>query len=443
MRITIAGSGYVGLVAGACYASTGNTVTMVDSDPDRIDMLLRGKVPIYEPGLGELLEENYKAKRISYTTDLTTAAGDAEIIGITVGTPSREDGSVDMSYVEKVAEQIGKSIKNYVVIVGKSTVPVGTSKLVCDIIRKHTSVEFDYVSNPEFLKEGSAVDDFLSPDRVVIGTNSERARKIMAHIYDPFMRQGRRILFMDPISAELTKYACNSMLATRISFMNEMAQLAESVGADIQQVRSGMGSDHRIGKAFLFPGLGYGGSCFPKDVKALIHTAKLAGVDSGIVSAAEDTNNRQIDIMFDKISNYYNGDLAGKKFAMWGLAFKPRTDDMREAPSVKLIKRLLESGATVAAHDPQSHHTAKIELGDTVTYHDYVYEPLQDADGLIICTEWMEFRTPDFRHISETLRCPVIFDGRNLYDAEYVTDAGIDYLCIGRADALANKKKEV
>jgi len=443
MRITIAGSGYVGLVAGACYASTGNTVTMVDSDPKRIEMLLRGEVPIYEPGLAELLEENYKAQRISYTTDLASAVADAEIIGITVGTPSQEDGSVDMSYVETVAEQIGKSLKNYAVIVTKSTVPVGTSKRVCDIIREQTSVEFDYVSNPEFLKEGSAVDDFLSPDRVVIGTNSPRARKIMAHVYDPFMRQGRRILFMDPISAELTKYACNSMLATRISFMNEMAQLAESVGADIQQVRSGMGSDHRIGKAFLFPGLGYGGSCFPKDVKALIHTAKLAGVDSGIVSAADETNNRQVDVMFNKISGYYNGDLAGKKFAMWGLAFKPRTDDMRQAPSVKLIKRLLESGCTVAAHDPQSHHTAKVELGETITYHDDVYEPLQDADGLIICTEWMEFRTPDFRRISESLRCPVIFDGRNLYDAEYVNDAGIDYLCIGRADALVNKKKEV
>jgi UDPglucose 6-dehydrogenase len=443
MRITIAGSGYVGLVAGACYASTGNTVTMVDSDPKRIDMLLRGEVPIYEPGLGELLDENYRAKRISYTTDLTTAVADAEIIGITVGTPSQEDGSVDMSYVEKVAEQIGKSLKNYAVVVAKSTVPVGTSKRVCDIIRKHTSVEFDYVSNPEFLKEGSAVDDFLSPDRVVIGTNSPRARKIMAHVYDPFMRQGRRILFMDPISAELTKYACNSMLATRISFMNEMAQLAETVGADIQQVRSGMGSDHRIGKAFLFPGLGYGGSCFPKDVKALIHTAKLAGVDSGIVSAADETNNRQIDMMFDKINRYYNGNIAGKKFAMWGLAFKPRTDDMRQAPSVKLIKRLIESGATVAAHDPQSHHTAKVELGDTITYHDNVYEPLQNADGLIICTEWMEFRTPDFRHVAEALKQAVIFDGRNLYDAEYVNDAGIDYLCIGRADALVNKKKEV
>ena len=443
MRITIAGSGYVGLVAGACYASTGNTVTMVDSDPDRIDMLLRGELPIYEPGLGELLDENFKAKRISYTTDLTTAAADAEIIGITVGTPPQEDGSVDMSYVDQVAEQIGKSIKNYVVVVAKSTVPVGTSKRVCDIIRRCTSVEFDYVSNPEFLKEGSAIDDFLSPDRVVIGTNSERARKIMGHIYDPFMRQGRRILFMDPVSAELTKYACNSMLATRISFMNEMAQLAETVGADIQQVRSGMGSDHRIGRAYLFPGLGYGGSCFPKDVKALIHTAKLAGMESGVVSAADNANNRQIDVMFDKISNYYGGKLAGKKFAVWGLAFKPRTDDMREAPSVKIIRRLLECGTTVAAHDPQAHHTAKAELGDTITYHDDVYEPLQNSDGLIICTEWMEFRTPDFRRISETLRRAVIFDGRNLYDAEYVNDAGIDYLCIGRANALANKKKEV
>lgn len=431
MQITIAGAGYVGLVAGACYASTGNHVTMVDPDPKRLETLRNGGVPIYEPGLGDLLAESVKAGRIQYVADLAEAPP-AEMIGIAVGTPPREDGSADLCYVEAVAEQIARHIRDYTVVVTKSTVPVGTSKRVCEIIRKGTDVAFDYVSNPEFLKEGSAVDDFLSPERVIIGTDSERARKLMTHLYEPFMRRGNRILHMDPVSAELTKYACNSMLAVRISFMNEMARLAETVGADIHAIRQGMGSDSRIGKAFLFPGLGYGGSCFPKDVQALIHTAETHGLSAQIVDAAHRVNDQQVDFMAGKIRDYFQGDLAGKRFAVWGLAFKPRTDDMREAPSVKLIRQLLDAGASVAAHDPQAHHTAREVLGEGISYHDDVYEPLADADGLIICTEWMEFRTPDFKRIAETLRTPVIFDGRNLYDPDYLRETPLDYLCIGR-----------
>ncbi len=442
MRITIAGAGYVGLVAGTCYASTGNTVVLADTDAGRIAVLQDGKLPIYEPGLGELLAENIRTGRISFTTDLAGACRDAEIIGIAVGTPSKSDGSADLSYVDAVAETIGKNIKDYCVVVTKSTVPIGTCRRLEQTVRKHTDVPFDYVSNPEFLKEGSAVSDFLSPERVIIGATSERARKIMAHIYAPFMRQGRRILFMDPLSAELTKYACNAMLATRISFMNEIARLAETVNADVQQVRMGMGSDSRIGKSFLFPGLGYGGSCFPKDVKALVYTGNKHGVNMGVVAAADTANESQPVVLFNKIKKYFNGDLEGKKFAVWGLAFKPKTDDMREAPSVKLIRSLLAAGVSAAAHDPEAHETAKAVLGDSITYHENVYEPLTDADGLIICTEWMEFRTPDFRRMAELLRRGVIFDGRNLYDPDYVNEAGIDYLCIGRGDAIVNRDRQ-
>jgi UDPglucose 6-dehydrogenase len=439
MRIVIAGAGYVGLVAGACYASTGNTVTMVDTDPKRIETLRAGGMPIYEPGLADLLAENRRAGRISFQTDLTAAAGEAEMIGIAVGTPPREDGSADMSFVDAAAEQIAKGLRDYVVIVTKSTVPVGTCRRICDILRANTEYPFDYVSNPEFLKEGSAVDDFLSPDRVIIGTDSPRARRVMEHLYEPFMRQGRRLLFMDPISAELTKYACNSMLATRISFMNEMARLAEKVGADIQSIRSGMGSDGRIGRAFLFPGLGYGGSCFPKDVKALVHTGDVHGVEMGVVRSADRANVAQVDWLFEKMRRYYDGDLKGRKLAVWGLSFKPRTDDMREAPSRKLIARLQQAGATISAHDPAAHDAARAVLGDSISYEEDAYDPLKDADGLAICTEWMEFRTPDFKRMAKLMRRKVIFDGRNLYDPQYVNDAGIDYLCIGRPDALIQR----
>ncbi len=436
MRIVIAGAGYVGLVAGACYASTGNTVTLVDTNGQRIKTLRAGGLPIYEPGLAELLSENRRAGRISFTTDLSQAVAGTELVGIAVGTPPREDGSVDMSFVDAVAEQIGKGIRDYVVVVTKSTVPVGTGRRICEILRRCTEQPFDYVSNPEFLKEGSAVDDFLRPDRVIVGTDSHRARTIMDHLYAPFMRQGRRLLFMDTVSAELTKYACNSMLATRISFMNEMARLSESVGADIRSGRAGMGSDARIGRAFLFPGLGYGGSCFPKDVKALVHTGGQFGLDMSVVRSVDTANATQVDWLFEKIRRYFDGNLNGKRFAMWGLAFKPRTDDMRDAPSLKLIERLRQGGARIAAHDPAAHATARAILGEAITYHDDAYEPLRGADGLVICTEWMEFRTPDFKRMAELLARPVIFDGRNLYDSEYVNHAGLDYLCIGRPDAI-------
>ena len=434
MRIMIAGAGYVGLVAGACYASTGNHVVMVDRDKDRIDMLCRGEVPIYEPALAELIADAVHAKRITFTTDLGKACNNAEVIGIAVGTPPQPDGSVDMSFVDEVAREIGKNIQGYCVIVAKSTVPVGTHIRVQQIIHKETDVEFDYVSNPEFLKEGTAVSDFLSPERVIIGTTSERARKIMTHLYSPFMRQGRRILFMSPASAELTKYACNAMLATRISFMNELARLSETVGADVHQIRLGMGSDSRIGKSFLFPGLGYGGSCFPKDVEALVHTGELHGVTMGIAAAAKTANKTQPRVLIEKIEKYFGGKLDGKKFALWGLAFKPNTDDMREAPSLEIIRYLLRHGASVAAHDPKSHTTARAVLGDTITYHDDAFDPLDGADGLVICTEWMEFRTPEFSRMAKLLRKPVIFDGRNLYEADYLRDFGLEYYCIGRPD---------
>ena len=439
MRITIVGSGYVGLVAGVCYASTGNTVTMVDSDQSKVDMLLAGEVPIYEPGLGELLAKNRSAGRIGFTTDLGQAIAHAEVIGIAVGTPSADDGSVDMSHVDEVARLIGTHMTGYCLVVTKSTVLVGTHKRVTEIIKSQTDIEFDYASNPEFLKEGSAVDDFLGPDRVIVGTDSQRARKIMQHLYSPFMRRGSRIMFMDPTSAELTKYACNSMLATRISFMNELSRLADTVGADIEHVRIGMGSDARIGKSFLFPGLGYGGSCFPKDVRALVHMGDMNDVDMGIVRATHIANETQGDYLFDKIRGYFKGDIAGKRFAVWGLAFKPRTDDMREAPSLRVIRRLLDNSASIAVHDPVAHGTAKSVLGDSITYHTNAYEPLADADGLIICTEWMEFRTPDFRQMAQAMKVPVVFDGRNLYDPEYVNGAGMDYLCVGRPDALVER----
>jgi UDPglucose 6-dehydrogenase len=442
MRITIAGAGYVGLVAGACYASTGNTVTMVDTNDDRVAMLRQGEVPIYEPGLEDLLEDSIQAGRVTFTSDLGEAVKGAEVIGIAVGTPPQPDGSADLKYVRAVAKTIGENLTDYAVVVTKSTVPVGTHKIVTDIIREHTDVPFDYASNPEFLKEGSAVDDFLSPERVIIGTDSERAQKIMAHLYGPFMRQGRRILFMDACSAELTKYACNAMLATRISFMNELSRLADAVGADIQNIRMGMGSDSRIGRAFLFPGLGYGGSCFPKDVQALVHSGETHGVEMSIVRSAHTANEKQIDVLYEKMVNYFEGDLAGKRFAVWGLAFKPRTDDMREAPSVKLIEKLLAAGASVAAHDPEAHETARAVLGDKITYYEDVYEPLDGSAGLVICTEWMEFRTPDFHRMAELLATPAIFDGRNLYEGDYVNAAGLDYYCIGRPDAPAKKASE-
>ncbi len=439
MRVTIAGAGYVGLVAGACYSSTGNHVTMVDPDTRKIETLKNGGIPIYEPGLEDLLAENTAAGRIAFSCDYGSAA-EADVIGIAVGTPSREDGSADLSFMEEAARQIGRAIRDYTVIVTKSTVPVGTHRRITDIIRGETDCAFDYVSNPEFLKEGSAVNDFLYPQRVVIGTDSETARDTMTHLYGPFMRRGQRILFMDPASAEMTKYACNAMLAVRISFMNEMARLADATGADIQQVRMGMGSDSRIGQAFLFPGIGFGGSCFPKDVRALIHTAEQASTDMGIVRAARAANDLQPDYFFQKISRYFDGDLAGTRIAVWGLAFKPNTDDMREAPSLKLIDRLHSAGAEVAAYDPQAADRARQVAGDAIAVADDPYAILAGADGLAICTEWMEFRTPDFKRIAAELKRPVIFDGRNLYDPKHVAVRGIDYICIGRPVVAGRKE---
>ena len=440
MKITIAGAGYVGLVAGACYATSGNHVIVADIDSDKVDALNRGEIPIYEPGLEDLVQDGVAAGRLKFTTDLASACKDAAVIGIAVGTPSAPDGTADLQYVRDVAETIGRSIENYAVVVTKSTVPVGTHAMVTDTIRSQTDVDFDYASNPEFLKEGSAVNDFLKPERVIIGSDSDRARKIMSRLYSPFMRQGRRILFMDTPSAELTKYACNSMLAVRISFMNEIARLAEAVGADVHSVRMGMGSDSRIGRSFLFPGLGYGGSCFPKDVQALIRTGELTGLDMGIVAAAERANRTQPDMMVQKIRNYFDGDLQGKQFAVWGLAFKPKTDDMREAPSLKVVEQLLAEGASVRAYDPQARETTREILGARITYADQPYEALNDADALIVCTEWLEFHSPDFEQMAKAMKTKVIFDGRNLYDIEYVKEFGFDYFCIGRPDS--NKEEE-
>ncbi len=435
MRVTIAGAGYVGLVAAACYATTGNHVTLADIDQAKIDALNAGVIPIFEPGLTTLIEDALAAGRIVFTTDLAQACVGAEIIGIAVGTPPAADGTADLQYVRNVAETIGKSITDYTVVVTKSTVAVGTHKMVTETIRKHTDVEFDYASNPEFLKEGSAVSDFMKPERVIIGTNSPRAEKVLQRLYGPFMRQGSPILCMDPASAELTKYACNAMLAVRISFMNEVARLADHVGADVRKVRAGMGSDSRIGPAFLYPGLGYGGSGFAKDVQAFVRTGNEYGLDMEIVSAAHRANHVQPDYLLSKIYRYFSDNLKGKRIALWGLSFKPQTDDMREAPSLTVIKNLLERGASVQAYDPEAIHSAKAILGDSISYCDGPYDAIEGADALVICTEWMEFRSPDFTKILSSLSTPVIFDGRNLYDVDHMKDLGLDYYCIGRPDA--------
>jgi UDPglucose 6-dehydrogenase len=433
MKITILGAGYVGLVSGTCYATTGNHVTIVDVDPDRIAALRRGEVPIYEVGLDVLIHENLESERLNFTTDLAEACRDAEVIGLAVGTPQDEQGKCNLQYVFQAAEEIASHIAPETTVVTKSTVPVGTGRKVQEIIASRTNVPFDYVSNPEFLKEGSAVDDFMYPERVILGTESERARRKMRHLYTPFMRRSDRILFMDVESAELAKYACNSMLALRISFMNELSRFAETIGADIQDVRLAMGTDRRIGNAFLFPGLGYGGSCFPKDVQALAHTAGEHGHDLQLVIKTHEVNQQQVDYFFEKIDSYFDSHLQGRHFALWGLAFKPRTDDVREAPAIKIAERLLERGATVCGYDPEARATTEAVLGDRIQYANKSYEALHGADGLVICTEWLEFRTPDFREIRNQLKRPVIFDGRNLYDPEMVRKEGIDYHCLGRS----------
>lgn len=436
MKITVVGTGYVGLVAGTCFADVGNEVVCVDVDKNKIDKLNRGEIPIYEPGLQEMVIRNAKEDRLFFTTDIKYGVEKSQIIFIAVGTPPDEDGSADLKYVLAVARDIGKYMNGYKVVVNKSTVPVGTADKVAAEIRKHSDQKFAVVSNPEFLKEGAAIDDFLRPDRVVIGASDPESAEIMKNLYAPFVRSGKPILVMDERSAELTKYAANSLLATKISFMNEMANLCDILGADVEMVRKGIGTDSRIGPHFIYPGTGYGGSCFPKDVQAIIKTAKEHGMELKIVRAVEEVNRRQKTILLNKIKSYFKNDLQGKTFAIWGLAFKPKTDDMREAPAIEMINALNAHGAKVRAHDPEALHEARRIFSDRVGKDLYLfekrYDALEGADGLIIMTEWNAFREPDFYLIKETLKTPVIFDGRNLYNPARMKTLNIDYFSIGR-----------
>lgn len=432
MKIAVVGTGYVGLVTGTCLSETGNTVTCVDINKEKIDLMLSGQVPIYEPGLEILFHRNIAQKRLSFTTDLAQGIKDAEIIFLALPTPPGEDGSADLSYILGAAEDIGKLLSGYTVIVDKSTVPVGTAQLVSDTLSKFTTQPFDVVSNPEFLREGVAVDDFMKPDRIVIGTMSESARKLMNQLYAPYVRQGNPIIFMDEASAELTKYAANSFLATKISFMNEVANLCEQVGANVDMVRKGIGSDERIGKRFLFPGVGYGGSCFPKDVLALLKSSEDFGYDFKILNAVIQVNQRQRENFTDRILAYYGGNVTGKHFAVWGLAFKPETDDIREAPALHILEVLITAGATVSVYDPEAMKHVERIFGSRITYAKDEYEVLEGADALVIVTEWSLFRNPDFTKITSSLKSPVIFDGRNLYDLEKMQELGFYYSSIGR-----------
>jgi len=441
MKITVVGTGYVGLVTGTCLAETGNHVCCVDIDQRKVEKLRNGQMPIYEPGLEKLFERNLKEERLSFTTSLEEGVAHSEIIFLALPTPPGEDGSADLKYVLGVAENIGKLITDYKVIIDKSTVPVGTAEKVQAAIAKNFDGEFDVVSNPEFLREGVAVEDFMKPDRIVIGTTSERAQNLLTELYGPYVRQGNPIIFMDERSAELTKYAANAFLATKISFMNEIAQLCERLGADVDMVRRGIGSDDRIGKRFLFPGIGYGGSCFPKDVQALVYSANEVKYDFKILNAVTDVNEKQKIHLVNKIRRYYNNDLAGKHFAVWGLAFKPNTDDIREAPALEIINALLESGATVSTFDPEAMNNVKAVVGDKITYAETQYDCLENADALIIATEWNEFRTPDFDKIVAAMKDTVIFDGRNLFDIEQIEKKGFHYESIGRP--LVNQPKLV
>jgi UDPglucose 6-dehydrogenase len=435
MKIAVVGTGYVGLVTGTCFAETGNKVTCIDIDKNKVDKLSNGEITIYEPGLEKIFLRNLKEGRLQFTTNLAEGIADAVIIFLALPTPPGEDGSADLRYVLGVASDIGKIISDYKVIVDKSTVPVGTAEKVHAAIAAGYKGDFDVVSNPEFLREGVAVDDFMKPDRVVVGTISERARKVMSDLYAPFVRQGNPVIFMDERSAELTKYAANSFLAAKISFMNEIAQLCEKLGADVDMVRRGIGSDERIGKRFLFPGIGYGGSCFPKDVQALVKSSEDVGYDFKILKAVEEVNELQKLHLIPKIKTYFNNDLKGKKFALWGLAFKPNTDDIREAPALYLIDALTEAGATITAFDPEAMPNVKKTIGDKITYAENQYSSLENADALIIATEWSEFRTPDFDMINSKLKNKVIFDGRNLFDVNYISNLGYHYESIGRPKA--------
>lgn len=431
MKITIVGTGYVGLVAGTCFADSGHDVTCVDIDQRKIETLQRGEVPIYEPGLEEMLRKNVAEKRLTFTTDLSSAVPDSKAVFIAVGTPAGESGDADLRHVLEAARQIGRALRGYALVVTKSTVPVGTADKVRQVIAQSTQVEFDVVSNPEFLKEGAAIDDFLKPDRVVIGTESERARKLMSELYAPFVRTENPILFMDTRSAELTKYAANAMLATRISFMNDIAMLCEKVGGDVDSIRKGMGADKRIGYPFLFPGVGYGGSCFPKDVKALIATAREFGVEFDLMRAVERTNERQKKLLVQKAVRHF-GSLADRNFAVWGVSFKPKTDDTREAPAVEVIEGLLGKGGKVFCCDPVAEGAARRHFGDRIRYASSPYEALEKADALFLVTEWNQFRHPDFDRMKAIMKTPVIFDGRNVFNPSVLREKGFIYFGIGR-----------
>jgi len=431
MKIAVIGTGYVGLVVGTCFADTGNRVTCVDVDEQKIDLLKKGGVPIYEPGLEELIGRNVDEGRLHFSIDVASAIKEAAVCFIAVGTPPDEDGSADLKYVIAVAEAIGKNMDGYTVVVTKSTVPVGTNAKVRDTIAALTDQEFDVVSNPEFLKEGAAIEDFTKPDRVVIGTDSDKAAALMSELYGPYVRTGKPILVMDPASAEMTKYAANAMLATRISFMNEIARICEAVGADVNHVRKGIGTDSRIGFPFLFAGAGYGGSCFPKDVRALVRTAEENGYSPKIVPAVEAVNEDQKGLMFEKVHQHFGGDLKGKRFALWGLAFKPKTDDMREAPSLVIAQKLLDAGASVTAFDPEAMKEARRILGDSIDYAQNAMSAAEGADALIIVTEWSEFRHVDLGELKAQLKQPVVFDGRNIWDPAKPREKGFTYFGIG------------
>ncbi len=440
MKIAVIGTGYVGLVTGTCFAETGNQVVCVDINSEKIEKMKNGEVPIYEPHLDVIFERCIKQGRLHFTTDLEEAIEDAQIIFLALPTPPGEDGSADLSYVLGVAEQLGKMINDYKVIVDKSTVPVGTADKVTAAIAKNAKVDFDVVSNPEFLREGFAVDDFMKPDRVVVGTESKRAQEVMKELYAPFIRQGNPLIFMDEKSAELTKYAANSFLAAKITFMNEIANFCEIVGADVDKVRLGMGSDTRIGKRFLFPGIGYGGSCFPKDVQALQRSGKELGYDFKILDSVIEVNDKQKTVLAKPIKEYFKGNLRGIKIALWGLAFKPDTDDIREAPALYMIEKLISEGAEITAYDPEAMSNVQKLLGHRIKYAPDMYSALENADALLICTEWLAFRNPDFGIIEEKLNNKVIFDGRNLYDLEKMNKLGFRYKSIGRSEVL-NKKE--
>lgn len=438
MNIAIVGTGYVGLVSGTCFADTGVNVTCIDVDANKIERLNKGEIPIYEPSLDELVKKNVTAGRLKFSTDLASVLNDVEIVFSAVGTPPDEDGSADLKYVLQVARTIGQNLSHYVVVVTKSTVPVGTAKKVHDAIeeelqKRGVNVEFDVASNPEFLKEGSAIKDFMSPDRVVVGVESEHAKKVLTRLYKPFMMNNFRVIFMDIPSAEMTKYAANSMLATRISFMNDIANLCERVGADVNMVRAGIGSDTRIGRKFLYAGCGYGGSCFPKDVKALIKTADQNGYSMEVLKAVERVNEKQKSVLFEKLQKAYQGEsLKGKTIAMWGLSFKPETDDMRESTALVMIQLLLEAGCIIRAYDPVAMEECKRRIGDSVTYCRDMYDAVLDADALLLLTEWKEFRLPTWGVIKKAMKRPLVIDGRNIFDTEELSENGFEYHCIGK-----------